>query len=320
MSRRLPSARVATPAALFAAAILASSTVAPPVAGAQSAGQFPGFNAGSMESTPIGLPSIETAPLPAVNVPGMDLPIFTVPILAPARPVPEYSKVGIFPTDGETVGVAQPVMFNFDRPITDRARAEATLAVRTSPALPGKFYWISDTEVRWRPLEFYPAHTTVTVYAGGRQQSFRTGDAVVTTYDDNTKMMTTTRNGEVEKIMPASSGKPQYATHNGTYYTGWRAREVRMDSSTWGLARDAGGYDVAVSDGVRLSYDGIFVHSAPWSVADQGVRNVSHGCINLSPEDAHWFYENTRNGDPVIVENTDGRQLGSFDGQGDWNY
>lgn len=320
MPRRLSFARVSTPAALLAAAVLASTTVTAPVAGAQSAAQLPGFNTGSMESTPVGLPSVETAPLPAVAVPGLNLPIFTVPVLAPARPAPEYGKVGIFPTDGETVGVAQPVIFTFDTPITDRGRAEATLGVRTSPAIPGKFYWISDTEVRWRPLEFYPANTTVTVYAGGRQQTFRTGDAVVTTYDDNTKLMTTTRNGEVVRTMRASSGQPQYATHNGTYYTGWRAREVRMDSSTWGLARDAGGYDVAVSDGVRLSYDGIFVHSAPWSVADQGVRNVSHGCINLSPEDARWFYDNTRNGDPVIVENTVGRQLGSFDGQGDWNY
>lgn len=318
MLRRSPFARATTSVAL-AAAVLSSVALAP-TAGAQSAAQLPGFNAGSLESTPVGLPGIESAPLPSLQVAGLDLPIFTVPTIAPARPAPEYGKVGIFPTDGETVGVAQPVMFTFDKPITDRAKAEATLGVRTAPALDGKFYWISDTEVRWRPLEFYPPNTTVTVYAGWRQQSFRTGDAVVTTYDDNTKMMTTTRNGEVVREMRASSGRPQYATHNGTYYTGWRAREVQMDSSTWGLARDAGGYDTTVNDGVRLSYDGIFVHSAPWSVADQGVRNVSHGCFNLSPEDARWFYENTRNGDPVIVKNTLGREFGAFDGQGDWNY
>ena len=318
MLRRSPFARATTSVAL-AAAVLSSVALAP-TAGAQSAAQLPGFNTGSLESTPVGLPSIESAPLPSLQFAGLDLPIFTVPTIAPARPAPEYGKVGIFPTDGETVGVAQPVMFTFDKPITDRAKAEATLGVRTAPALDGKFYWISDTEVRWRPLEFYPPNTTVTVYAGGRQQSFRTGDAVVTTYDDNTKMMTTTRNGEVVREMRASSGRPQYATHNGTYYTGWRAREVQMDSSTWGLARDAGGYDTTVNDGVRLSYDGIFVHSAPWSVADQGVRNVSHGCFNLSPEDARWFYENTRNGDPVIVKNTLGREFGAFDGQGDWNY
>lgn len=29
-----------------------------------------------------------------------------------------------------------------------------------------------------------------------------------------------------------------------------------------------------------------FVHAAPWSVAQQGSSNVSHGCINLSPDNA----------------------------------
>ncbi|MGN0101159.1 MAG: L,D-transpeptidase, partial [Dietzia sp.] len=132
--------------------------------------------------------------------------------------------------------------------------------------------------------------------------------------------VTVTRNGQVVRTMPASAGRDAYATHNGIYYNGWRAREVRMDSETWGLSRAAGGYDTVVNDGVRLSYDGIFIHSAPWSVADQGVRNVSHGCINLSPDDAAWYYDNTRNGDPFIVVGGPGRQFGAFDGQGDWNY
>ena len=291
-----------------------------PAAQAQSVAELPGVNTASLEAIPTSLPSLEKAPLWTPTVPFVQLPVLTVPVLAPPRPAPEYGNVGIFPTNGETVGVAQPIMFTFDRPITDRAAAEATIGIRTAPAVAGKFYWISDTEVRWRPLEFWPANTSVTVFAGGRQQTFRTGDAVITTYDDNTKRFVTTRNGVVVRDMPASTGEGQFATYNGIYYTGWRAREVRMDSSTWGLALDAGGYDTIVNDGVRLSYDGIFVHSAPWSVADQGVRNVSHGCINLSPEDARWFYDNTRNGDPVIVKNTIGKQFGAFDGQGDWNY
>lgn len=323
-ARRAPrAARIAVPATCVA---LAATLACAPAAGAQSLGatnpdgpQAPGVLSGSLAATPPSLPGIESAP---VQLPAFadDLPVVAVPVLAPGRPTPEYAQVGIFPNDGETVGVAQPVMFTFDRPITDRARAEKTLEVRTAPSLPGKFYWISDTEVRWRPLGFYPPNTSVTVYAGGRQQTFKTGDAVVTTYDDATKTMTTTRNGEVVRTMRASTGRAAYPTNPGTYYTGWRAHQVRMDSSTWGLAQDAGGYDTTVDDGVRLSYDGIFVHSAPWSIADQGVRNVTHGCINLSPEDAAWFYANTENGDPVVVNGTAGAPLGPEDGQADWNY
>jgi hypothetical protein len=52
---------------------------------------------------------------------------------------------------------------------------------------------------------------------------------------------------------------------------------------------------------VRISDSGEFVHGAPWSVAQQGRENVSHGCINLSTEDARWFYEFSRPGDVVEI-------------------
>lgn len=293
------SRRTRSTAALIVAAGL--TVGAAPAAGAQSVAGLP-----ALESTPVWTPA--------------GLPVVALPVPADARPALDAEVTSVYPTPNEVVGVAQPVMITFDRPVADRAAAEAGVRVRTAPAVDGKFYWVSDTELRWRPHEFWPAHTSVTVWADGRESVFRTGDAVVSTYDDNTHEITVTRNGEVIRTMPASAGRDAYPTHNGIYYNGWRAREVHMDSSTWGLARDAGGYDVTVNDGVRLSYDGVFIHSAPWSIADQGVRNVSHGCINLSPEDAAWYYENTGNGDPFIVVNGPGRQFGDFDGQGDWNY
>ncbi|MDO8394984.1 MAG: L,D-transpeptidase [Dietzia sp.] len=266
----------------------------------------------------VAFPGLESAPLP--QLPGLaSQPVLTIPVPAPPRPAVE-PVASVYPTRDETVGVAQPVMIRFDRPVADRARAEASVGIRTAPAVQGRFYWVGDSELRWRPHEFWPAGTSVTVWAGGRENVFRTGDAVVSTYDDATHLVTVTRNGQVVRTMRASAGRDAYPTHNGIYYNGWRAREVRMDSSTWGLSRTAGGYDTTVENGVRLSYDGIFIHSAPWSVADQGVRNVSHGCINLSPEDAAWYYDNTRNGDPFIVVGGPGRQFGEFDGQGDWNY
>ena len=49
-----------------------------------------------------------------------------------------------------------------------------------------------------------------------------------------------------------------------------------------------------------------YVHSAPWSVADQGKRNVSHGCINISPSNAKWFYDNFGIGDLIVVTNSVG--------------
>ncbi|HHX84724.1 MAG TPA: L,D-transpeptidase [Actinomycetales bacterium] len=302
------------------ATLLAAVGLVAGLAPAASAQPFPGIPVGSEIPAGIEIPAIETAPVWTPVIPGVRTPVVTVPTPAPPRPAPEYSWASIFPTHNEIVGVAQPVMITFDKPIRDRARAEATIGVRTAPEVSGKFYWISDTEVRWRPHHFWPSNTSVTVWVGGRERVFKTGDAVVSTYDNATKTVTVTRNGHVVRTMPASAGRDAYPTYNGIYYNGWRARKVHMDSSTWGLAQDAGGYDVVVDDGVRLSYDGIFIHSAPWSIADQGHRNVSHGCINVSPENARWYYDNTRNGDPFIVKGTTGGHFGAFDGQGDWNY
>ena len=92
-----------------------------------------------------------------------------------------------------------------------------------------------------------------------------------------------------------------------------------MSSASYGLPTDYSlGYDSQIPLAVRLSNSGIFAHSAPWSVADQGVRNVSHGCINLPPDAAQWFYDTFGYGDIVTVTGTS-TQLAPDDGYGDWN-
>ena len=70
---------------------------------------------------------------------------------------------------------------------------------------------------------------------------------------------------------------------------------------------------------MRIDNSGAFVHSAPWSVGDQGKRNVSHGCINLSPDNAKWFYDNFGSGDPIVVKNSVGL-YNKPDGADDWQW
>ena len=50
-----------------------------------------------------------------------------------------------------------------------------------------------------------------------------------------------------------------------------------------------------------------------------GQQNTSHGCLNVSPANAEWFYENTKRGDVVEVAGTVGSTLSGTEGLGDWN-
>ena len=119
-----------------------------------------------------------------------------------------FSQATINPSNGSTVGVAKPIVINFAEPITDRATIEDGIHILSDPPVPGQFYWRNDSQVRWRPLDFWPAHTTVTIEAAGITSSFTTGDALIATADDATHQMTITRNGNLEQTFPISMGKP----------------------------------------------------------------------------------------------------------------
>lgn len=97
-----------------------------------------------------------------------------------------------------------------------------------------------------------------------------------------------------------------------------KASVYYMDSSTVGIPRGApGGYYLKVLWSLRISNSGEFVHSAPWSVRSQGRANVSHGCINVAPKNAEWFFKMSRRGDVVEVTGTK-RRLEKGNGWADW--
>ncbi|WP_029114637.1 Ig-like domain-containing protein [Mycobacterium sp. URHB0044] len=240
----------------------------------------------------------------------------------------------VLPNDGEVVGVGQPVAVRFDENIPNRLAAEKAITVTTNPPVAGAFYWLSNREVRWRPQNYWKPGTTVDVAVNtygvdlgdglfGQENvttHFTIGDEIIATADDDTKTLTIRRNGEVIKTMPISMGKSSTPTNNGTYIIGDRFSHLVMDSSTYGVPSNSpNGYRTEVDYATQMSYSGIYVHAAPWSVGSQGYSNVSHGCLNVSTSNAEWFYENTKRGDIVEVANTVGSTLPGVDGLGDWN-
>lgn len=135
--------------------------------------------------------------------------------------------------------------------------------------------------------------------AGSRTQADNSVSAVANV---STHQFTVSIGGEVVRTMPASMGKPGHETPLGTFHVMEKLRNMVMDSSTYGVPVDSPeGYRLDVEYAVRLTSGGIFVHAAPWSVDSQGYENVSHGCINLSTENAAWFFDNVEVGDPVTV-------------------
>ncbi|WP_445166164.1 L,D-transpeptidase [Mycolicibacterium sp. Dal123E01] len=240
----------------------------------------------------------------------------------------------LLPGDGEVVGVGQPIAVRFDENIPNRIAAERAIKVTTNPPVEGAFYWLNNREVRWRPQNYWKPGTTVGVAVNtygvdlgdglfGQENltsHFTIGDEVIATADDDTKQLTVRRNGVVERTIPISMGKSSTPTNNGVYIVGDRLSHMIMDSSTYGVPSNSpNGYRTEVDWATQMSYSGIYVHSAPWSVGAQGYSNTSHGCLNASPSNAQWFYNNTKRGDIVEVHNTVGSTLPGTEGLGDWN-
>ncbi len=237
------------------------------------------------------------------------------------------------PADGDVVGIGEPVAIRFDENIANRAAAQKAINITTNPPVEGAFYWLNNREVRWRPERFWKSGTTIDVAVNtygvdlgdgmfgedNVKTHFTIGDEVISTADDTTKTVTVRVNGDVVKTMPTSMGKDSTPTANGVYIIGGRFKHIIMDSSTYGVpVNSAYGYRTTVELAVRFDDSGDFVHSAPWSVDDQGKRDVSHGCINISPANAQWFFNNFNAGDAIVVKNSSGGTYSRHDGSNDW--
>ncbi|WP_410644945.1 Ig-like domain-containing protein [Amycolatopsis sp. lyj-346] len=253
----------------------------------------------------------------------------TFSTVKPARQLGVSVNLG----EGETVGVGLPLIFTFTGNVTDKAAAEKALKVTAEPATEGAFRWFGDKQVTWRPKDYWKSGTKIKVDAAvygkplgngsyGREDksaSATVGDKLVAVADGGTHQMTVTINDKEVKTMPTSMGKPGHNTPQGTYTVMSEHTGYTMNSATYGVPEDApGGYSTFVQYAVRLSYSGIFYHSAPWSVRQQGHSNVSHGCLNLSTENTKWLMDTSKKGDVVTVQNSGGPKLEPTDGWSVW--
>jgi lipoprotein-anchoring transpeptidase ErfK/SrfK len=236
----------------------------------------------------------------------------------------------------KTFGVGQPIIVDFSEPVPNRAAAEKALQVITEPRVDGAWRWFNDHEVHWRPPEYWKPGTKVTVKSnvygkdlggglyGGKDSSasFTIGQSKIAIADDKTHQMEVFIDGKMVRRIPTAMGRHEQIggidlrTRTGPHVVLNTERATRMSSASFGLG-GAESYDTMVEWTTHISYEGEYVHAAPWSEAQQGNSDASHGCININTDNAVWFVENFGVGDVVDVRNT-GLPLQPTDGLLDW--
>lgn len=252
----------------------------------------------------------------------------TVTTVKPGRLARGTINIG----DGRVVGIAAPIEIKFTGHINDRAAAERALKVETSVPTEGAWGWLPDegggSRVHWRPREYWQPGTKVTVtaklfgvdYGGGAwgaanvSSTFSIGRAQIVQADVRSHQMVVIRGGAEVARYDASYGldsDPNRNTRSGLHVVTEKFTDKRMVSQQYG-------YDVMMKFAVRMSNNGEFIHANPETTGVQGSRNVSHGCVNLSPKDAKAYYDSVIYGDPVEVTGS-GVQLSARDGDiWDW--
>lgn len=224
--------------------------------------------------------------------------------------------------DGQVVGVAVPVIIQFDAAIAEehRATVEKALKVTTDPPVEGGWAWLPDevggSRVHYRTKEYYPADTKVTVDAklygvkfgedayGGQDISlnFSIGRRqVVKAEASSHRIQVLDGGGAVIMDFPCSYGEgdlPRNITRSGIHVVSEKYADFYMSNPAAGYS------NVHERFAVRISNNGEFIHCNPNSIGAQGNTNVTNGCINLNLENAQQYFNSAIYGDPVEVSGT----------------
>jgi lipoprotein-anchoring transpeptidase ErfK/SrfK len=222
--------------------------------------------------------------------------------------------------DGQTVGVAAPVIIQFDASITDKASVEKALKVTTEPPVEGSWAWLPDevggSRAHYRTKEYYPPGTKVTVDAKlygvpfgdgayGAQDislNFAIGRRQVVKAEAAThRIQVLDQQGAVIMDFPCSYGEgdlDRNVTRSGVHVVTEKYEDFYMTNPAAGYA------NVRERFAVRISNNGEFIHCNPNSIGAQGNTNVTNGCINLNLENAQEYFNSAIYGDPVEVTGT----------------
>lgn len=232
------------------------------------------------------------------------------------------------PTSDLEQGVGTVLAVRFAEPIPRAARwkvQDSLTITSTDPAqdLSARWAWTDESTLVYRPQRFWRPQQTLTITSTwpiGRplalipkrtskhpiayedlveivipdEVSFvvRIGTDQRFLIDADTHQGRFVRAGRALRTIPVSLGRPGWESASG----------IKTVMERYDVKRlyNPGQWDVTVPWALRLTLSGEFIHSAPWN-GSIGQANTSHGCTNMTTEDAHWFYLHAQRGDPVIT-------------------
>ena len=242
----------------------------------------------------------------------------------------------LYPASATTVGIGQPIELRFSEPVLNKAEVEASIKITSSSGQVGAFYWISDTQVRYRAEEFWAPQSTITVdmqlfgvdFGNGmignfnETATFTTHNTRLAVVDNADKMMRVYIDGVLTRTFPVTLGTEDWPSTIGYHVIMDQHQTIPFKAESLGLKPGDEHYyePVTAKNASRISNGGAFIHEAlPSAQPVLGVANVSHGCIGMSPEGAKYIYDNFDAGDVVQVLNTGYGPMYVWDGFGDWN-
>lgn len=243
--------------------------------------------------------------------------------------------------EGGTVGVGAPIVVTFCPAIQDKAAAQQALEVTTEgKTVEGAWGWVADeafssdtvcSQAHYRPKEYWPANTKVTLQANlkgvdygngwGREdftRKFTIGRSFVMQAEVSTMRLVVIRDGAVFRNYKVSYGKesePGRTTVSGIHIVQEKYPTYRMCNPQFDYC------NLLERWAIRINNNGEFIHENEKveKAGLLGVQNVSHGCINMGGADARELYGMVIYGDPVEVTGTS-VQMSEKDYVYDWSY
>jgi lipoprotein-anchoring transpeptidase ErfK/SrfK len=249
------------------------------------------------------------------------------------KPVPTKKvHVSLLENDGATYGVGMPIIAWFNRaPTNAKAFAAATIVTVNGSKVSGGWYFESTAhsgsalEAHYRPATYWPAHAKIEMnlpvqglsagpglsFDNSLTLSISTGAANILTVDAHALKMTVKTDNKLYGTYAVSLGANNTPTARGTKVIMEKGADISMRGPNY--------YDPHVQWTQRLTYGGEYLHSAPWNIANLGVRSTSNGCTNLSPAVAKKLFGFLKIGDVVNYPNANGPAMQLGQGYGDWN-